>query len=203
MEMNKDKLKEYHQKRNFDRTAEPFGKDKNDSDSHIFVIQKHRASRLHYDFRIETDGTLKSWAIPKGPSTDPSEKRLAIRTEDHPLEYADFEGVIPKEEYGGGTVMVWDAGTYRLIEDDKNGGSIRRAFEKGEVKIRLDGKKLRGGYVLIHTRGRGDNQWLLIKLKDDDADARRNPVSTEPKSVLSGRTLDEIAAEESSSREKN
>ena len=195
--MKKDKLKEYRKKRDFDRTSEPFGKDRKDSGQRIFVIQKHQASRLHYDFRIEMDGTLKSWAIPKGPSTDPGEKRLAVRTEDHPVEYADFEGVIPEDEYGGGTVMVWDAGTYRLIEDDKNGGSIRRAFDNGEIKIKLDGKKISGGYVLIQTRQRGDDQWLLIKLKDDKADARRNPVSTEPDSVLSGRSLEKIAKEES------
>ena len=122
---SKDFLKEYHKKRDFDRTAEPFGGDRRKSDGRIFVVHKHDASNLHYDFRIEIDGVLKSWAVPKGPSTDPSDKRMAIQTEDHPLEYADFEGVIPEDQYGGGTVMVWDAGTYRNLKAEADNDKAR------------------------------------------------------------------------------
>ncbi len=192
--MNKKRLQEYHKKRNFDKTSEPFGSDKKEGGEPIFVIQKHDASNLHYDFRIEMDGVLKSWAIPKGPSTDPSEKRLAMPTEDHPIEYADFEGVIPEDEYGGGTVMVWDAGTFSNIREEKedDGKSMSESYDEGKIEIRLDGKKLQGGYVLIRT-AKGDNErWLFKKIDDDQADARRNPVSTEPNSVLTGRSLEEI-----------
>lgn len=166
----------------------------------IFVIQKHDASNLHYDFRLEVNGVLKSWAVPKGPSTDPNVKRMAIFTEDHPVDYAGFEGVIPEGEYGGGTVLVWDKGTYENIKEDDNGDekvSMAEAFESGHIAVRLNGQKIKGGYAMIKTkRGKGD-QWLLIKMKDKDADARRNPVSTQPESVLSGRTLEQIRDEES------
>lgn len=189
-------LKEYRSKRNFDRTAEPFGKQKKGSEKPVFVIHKHDASQLHYDFRIEVDGALKSWAVPKGPSTDPSEKRMAIPTEDHPMEYAHFEGVIPEGEYGAGTVMIWDAGTYRNLkeeQEEQEKKSVSQSLKEGHVTIWLEGKKLKGGYALIRT-GKGKNdRWLLIKMDDDEADARRNPVSTEPKSVLSGKSLEEIA----------
>jgi DNA ligase D-like protein (predicted 3'-phosphoesterase) len=159
------------------------------------VIQKHQASSLHYDFRIEVDGVLKSWAVPKGPSTDPSVKRLAVPTEDHPLGYADFEGVIPEGEYGGGTMIIWDRGTYRnLKEEDAHGEvlSLEDQIENGHVTIWLEGQKLRGGYALIRT-GKGEKpRWLLIKMDDDGADARRNPTSTEPNSVKSGLNLEEM-----------
>jgi DNA ligase D-like protein (predicted 3'-phosphoesterase) len=193
-------LSQYKSRRDFRRTPEPsrrgkeaptLKKDRNP----IFVIQQHDATTMHFDFRIEVNGVLKSWAVPKGPSTDPSDKRLAIATEDHPLEYADFEGVIPEEQYGAGTVIVWDAGPYKSITKDDDGREvpIAKALKRGAAEIWLEGRKLRGGYALVHSRMRGDERnWLLIKMKDEGADARRNPVSTEPKSVLSGRTLRQV-----------
>jgi DNA ligase D-like protein (predicted 3'-phosphoesterase) len=192
----KDSLKEYREKRTLENSPEPAGKGKRKKPRKpIFVIQKHDASSLHYDFRLEVDGVLKSWAIPKGPSTDPREKRLAARTEDHPLEYADFEGVIPEGQYGAGTVLVWDTGTYRNLREEKkdDGTSMEDSLEDGKVEVWLEGKKLKGGYVLIHAKQGGKKNWLFKKMKDDEADARRNPVSTQPKSVLSGKTLKEIA----------
>ncbi|MGB5192904.1 MAG: DNA polymerase ligase N-terminal domain-containing protein [Polyangiales bacterium] len=161
----------------------------------IFVVQQHDASTLHFDFRIEVDGVLKSWAVPKGPSTDPRDKRLAVQTEDHPLEYADFEGAIPEDEYGGGTVIVWDTGPYESITEDEEGNevSISKALDDGLAEVWLEGRKLRGGYALVHTKTGGDaKNWLLVKMEDEGADARRNPVSTERRSVLSGRTLKDI-----------
>jgi DNA ligase D-like protein (predicted 3'-phosphoesterase) len=138
-----------------------------------------------------------SWAVPKGPSTDPRQKRLAVPTEDHPLDYADFEGVIPEGEYGAGTVLVWDTGPYRNLKKDDEGNEVPvvDALEQGHVTVWLGGKKLRGGYSLVRTGKGKDKRWLLVKMKDDEADARRNPVSTEPESVLSGKTLEEIAEE--------
>jgi DNA ligase D-like protein (predicted 3'-phosphoesterase) len=166
------------------------------------VIQKHDASTLHYDFRIEVDGVLKSWAVPKGPSTDPREKRLALPTEDHPLDYADFEGVIPEDQYGGGTVLVWDTGPYdNITEKDGKTVPADKALDRGHLLVRLHGKKLQGGYALQRTGTGKKSRWLLVKMKDDDADARRNPVSTEPKSVLSGRTLAQIAREDAEGSE--
>lgn len=196
--MDKKKLQEYHKKRNFDRTSEPFGSNSKKGEKPIFVIQKHDASNLHYDFRLEMDGILKSWAIPKGPSTDPSVKRLAMPTEDHPIEYADFEGVIPQDEYGGGTVMVWDAGTYRNIREEKDdeGKTMAESYDDGKIEVWLEGKKLQGGYVLIRTASGKNERWLFKKIDDEEADARRNPISTEPDSVLTGRSIEEIAKEE-------
>ena len=154
-----------------------------------FVIQKHDASSLHYDFRLEAGGVLKSWAVPKGPSTDPREKRLAMPTEDHPLGYADFEGVIPEGEYGAGTVIVWDCGSYRSLGEEP----IEEALERGHAAVWLEGEKLRGGYALTRI-GKGKRErWLLVKMNDEAADRRRNPVSSQPESVLSGKTVDEIA----------
>ncbi len=158
-----------------------------------FVIQKHDASSLHYDFRLEVDGVLRSWAVPKGPSTDPREKRLAIQVEDHPLDYADFEGMISEGNYGAGSVIVWDAGTYRNLDEEQ---SMAAAIEDGHVKVRLAGEKLNGGWTLQRTSGGAKPRWLLIKRDDEDADARRNPESTEPESVASGRTVEEVAEEE-------
>ncbi|MDX1592367.1 MAG: DNA polymerase ligase N-terminal domain-containing protein [Balneolaceae bacterium] len=175
-------------------------KNKN-SDKPIFVIQKHDASNLHYDFRLEVDGVLKSWVVPKGPSTDTSEKRLAMPVEDHEMDHADFEGVIPEGEYGAGTVLVWDRGTYRNLmkEKDKDDQlSMAESIEEGHVEVWLDGEKIKGGYSMVRTQEGENPRWLLIKMDDDEADARRNPVSTEPESVLSGRTLEEIAEEEES-----
>jgi DNA ligase D-like protein (predicted 3'-phosphoesterase) len=159
-----------------------------------YVVQLHKARRLHFDFRLEVDGVLVSWAVPKGPSLDPREKRLAVRTEDHPLEYADFEGNIPEGEYGAGTVIVWDKGVYEnasIKADEKV--SMSTALEAGPIKFRLFGKKLRGGYTLIQTKMRGeDKNWLLVKDKDAEADVHRNPVETDPRSVLSGKTVEEM-----------
>lgn len=200
---SEDKLATYKEKRDFRKTVEP-GEGEVDfdwaSERPIFVIQKHDASNLHYDFRIEVEGVLKSWAVPKGPSTDPSEKRLAIPTEDHPLAYANFEGVIPEGEYGGGTVLVWDRGSYRNLkeadEDEEEPKPISRQLDEGHATIWLKGEKLSGGYALIRTSKGDDPTWLLIKMNDEEADARRNPTSTEPESVKTGRTLDEIREEE-------
>ncbi|MCB0358224.1 MAG: hypothetical protein KDD44_01260 [Bdellovibrionales bacterium] len=196
------RLSTYNSKRDFSKTREPSGNGKSrrrKKNAPRFVIQKHAASHLHYDFRLEIDGVLASWAVPKGPSTDPRDKRLAIRTEDHPLAYADFEGTIPKGEYGGGTVIVWDTGTYDNLKakDKAKGGSMEELLEKGQLEVFLHGKKLQGAYVLTRTRGRSGSkeQWLLIKMKDDHADARRNPTSTQPESVLSGKTIEDIAEE--------
>lgn len=189
-----DKLKEYRTKRDLSRTPEPSGGKKNDG-SPIFVIQKHDARNLHYDFRLEVDGALASWAVPKGPSTDPSVKRLAIHVEDHPMDYASFEGVIPEGMYGAGTVLVWDRGTYKnLVAEKDEPLTMEESIEKGHVEVWLEGEKLQGGYALVQMKGRGDNQWLLVKMSDEKADARRNPVSTQPDSVITGASLEEIRA---------
>lgn len=197
-----DKLKDYREKRDFRRTKEPSGEEVSfdwADERPIFVIQKHDATALHYDFRIEVDGVLKSWAVPRGPSTDPREKRRAVPTEDHPLAYADFQGAIPENEYGGGTVIIRDRGPYRNLKQAKEGKepeSVADQIEHGHVTIWLEGEKLTGGYALIRT-GKGDDaRWLLIKMRDDGADARRNPTSTEPKSVATGRTIEEVAEQE-------
>lgn len=188
------KLGEYERKRDFTKTPEPKAAARKKGGRPIFVIQKHDARNLHYDFRLEVDGVLKSWAVPKGPSTDPREKRLAVPTEDHPLEYAEFEGVIPDGEYGAGTVLVWDTGSYRNLKRDNDGNEVPMAdaFDEGHVTVWLEGKKLRGGYSLVRTGKGEESRWLLIKMRDGEADARRKPVSTEPRSVLSGKTLREI-----------
>lgn len=193
----------YARKRDFSRTPEPRGGGRRPSGKGpIFVIQKHDASTLHYDFRLQIGDRLVSWAVPKGPSTDPREKRLAVPTEDHPLDYADFEGVIPEGEYGAGTVLVWDTGPYdNVTEKDGEPVGIEQALAHGHIAVRLHGKKLEGGYALQRMGRDEDAQWLLIKMDDDAADARRNPVSTEPKSVLSGRTLKEIAEKADEDRE--
>src|SRR5688500_7327324 len=153
----------YRKKRDFHRTPEPAGKRARSGPRLQFVIQKHAARRLHYDFRLELDGTLKSWAVPKGPSLDPRDKRLAVEVEDHPLDYASFEGVIPEKQYGAGAVIVWDRGTWAPAAD------ARQGLAKGELKFRLDGEKLKGGWALVRMKGRaegGRENWLLIKEKD-------------------------------------
>ncbi|MGC9316669.1 MAG: DNA polymerase ligase N-terminal domain-containing protein [Armatimonadota bacterium] len=205
MAPSEERLSEYQKKRDFERTPEPAGEEVEFDWAEgrpIFVIQKHDASTLHYDFRLEVDGVLKSWAVPKGPSTDPREKRLAMPTEDHPLEYADFEGSIPEGEYGGGTVLVWDRGSYRNLKEDEGeeeAMSVAEQIEDGHVTVWLEGEKISGGYALIRTGG--DDRWLLIKMRDDEADARRNPTSTEAKSVKTGRTVEEIAQDEGGGEE--
>ena len=158
-----------------------------------FVIHKHAARSLHYDFRLEVDGVLKSWAVPRGPSLDPREKRLAVEVEDHSLEYGDFEGVIGEGQYGAGAVIVWDAGEYRNLDEDR---SLAEALRAGHARFWLEGRQLRGGWSLQRMRGRDEKaQWLLMKLRDEGADARRRPTSTQPESVLSGRTIEQVRAE--------
>jgi bifunctional non-homologous end joining protein LigD len=188
-------LEEYRTKRDFKISPEPPGK------SHVqplskgplqYVIQKHRATQLHYDFRLEFNGVLLSWAIPKGPSPDPSVKRLAMQVEDHPLEYGGFEGVIPDGEYGGGTVMVWDKGEWAPESED-----VESALKKGDLKFTLNGKKLHGSWVLVRTRGFGskpDKSWLLIKHRDKYT-SKKDIEIEEPRSVLSRRLLADIARE--------
>lgn len=192
----REPLGEYRAKRHEGRTPEPSGAGVPDGgDGQRFVVQKHAASSLHYDVRLEADGVLKSWAVPKGPSTDPREKRLAMRTEDHPLEYAEFEGVIPRGEYGGGRVIVWDTGGYRpLPSKDGTVTPVAEGVERGHIKFWLDGEKLYGGYALTRTGiDRGKERWILVKIADAAADNRRDPVSNEPASVRTGRTLDDLA----------
>jgi DNA ligase D-like protein (predicted 3'-phosphoesterase) len=155
-----------------------------------FVIQKHDATSLHYDFRLEVDGVLRSWAVPKGPSTDPREKRLAVEVEDHSLAYGDFEGVIGESSYGAGAVIVWDAGTYRNLDQER---SMAAALEAGHASFWLEGAKLHGGWTLHRTGAGRKPQWLLIKRRDAGADERRDPQSTQPESVLSGRTVEQVA----------
>jgi bifunctional non-homologous end joining protein LigD len=186
-------LAEYRRKRRFGVTTEPRGSTRMQRRMRQlrFVVQKHRASALHYDFRLEWDGVLLSWAVPKGPSLDPAVKRLAVAVEDHPIEYAKFEGVIPAGEYGGGTVMVWDQGTYVPDEPD-----VGKSLAKGEIKFTLAGKKLRGSWVLVRTRGyQGGRSWLLIKHRDAEA-ATIDITTAAPRSVVSDRLLAEIAFEE-------
>ncbi|MDN5284791.1 MAG: ligase [Mucilaginibacter sp.] len=187
-------LEKYAEKRDFTKTAEPRSGTSRDKDKLTFVIQKHDATRLHYDFRLEVDGVLKSWAIPKGPSTDPKTKRLAMMVEDHPYDYRAFEGTIPKGEYGGGTVIVWDEGTYEPIDEIKGKKEQEKALLKqlksGSLKIKLHGEKLKGEFALVKTHGMGDNAWLLIKHNDDFASAK--DITKQDKSVLSGKTIETI-----------
>ena len=197
MEIDKSSLKEYKKKRDFSKTAEPKGGKKSKAPDNLFVIQKHDASSLHYDLRIRIGDALKSWAVPKGPSTNPKDKRLAMETEDHPVDYASFEGVIPEDQYGGGTVIVWDQGTYRNLreEKEKDGASMEESWKDGKLEVWLDGEKLKGGYAIIRTGKKSENRWVFMKMKDEEADARRNPVSSQPESVLSGKTIEEIEKE--------
>jgi bifunctional non-homologous end joining protein LigD len=195
-------LKEYRKKRRFDVTSEPPGQEKMGAKARrklAFVVQKHRATALHYDFRLEWNGVLLSWAVPKGPSLDPSVKRLAMQVEDHPIEYARFEGIIPEGEYGGGTVMVWDNGAWMPESPD-----VDAALKKGDLKFSLDGKKLRGSWVLVRTRGRyqeGKPAWLLIKHRDE-FESSEDIAEGEPRSVVSNRLLIEIARDEGGNMEK-
>jgi bifunctional non-homologous end joining protein LigD len=193
-------LAEYNRKRDFSRTKEPEGKvPKRASRQLEFVIQKHAASHLHYDFRLELDGVMKSWAVPKGPSLDPSVRRLAMEVEDHPISYNTFEGTIPAGEYGGGTVMLWDHGTYEA-EDGGGVESLRRGYAKGDLKITLHGKRLRGSWVLVRMNRPGRPQWLLIKHRDETADPSRDVTDEHTTSVVSRRTMDSIAVGKGGSR---
>jgi bifunctional non-homologous end joining protein LigD len=187
-------LAEYNAKRDFTRTAEPAGRiPKSRGKALHFVIQKHAASHLHYDFRLELDGVMKSWAVPKGPSLDPTVRRLAMEVEDHPISYNSFEGTIPKGEYGGGTVMLWDRGTY-AAEDGGGAESLRRGYEKGELRFQMHGKRLLGGFVLARLRRPGRPQWLLIKRRDEHADPDRDITAEETTSIVSKRTMEQIGA---------
>lgn len=188
-------LEPYREKRQFTRTPEPYGQDEPSGEKPIFVVQKHAASHLHYDFRLEVGGVLKSWAIPKGPSPDPKVRRLAMPTEDHPLDYAGFEGTIPEGNYGAGTVMVWDTGTYSNLREAKPAGgqaTMEKAVTEGKIEVRLDGKKLKGNYALIRTGLQGKG-WLLFKMKDEYAKPGVDIGQAEPNSALTGRTMEEIA----------
>ena len=200
----KEQLTEYRKKRDFGRTAEPAGgaggsakKKRRSTSTLAFVIQKHAASHLHYDLRLELDGVMKSWAVPKGPAPDPSIKRLAMQVEDHPIEYNTFEGTIPQGEYGGGTVMLWDRGTY---EPEKGGGEdgVREGYRKGDLKIVFHGKRMKGSWVLVRTRGWGGGgsggkpSWLLIKHRDEYAEAGDALVERFTTSVVSKKTMEQI-----------
>jgi DNA ligase D-like protein (predicted 3'-phosphoesterase) len=185
-------LSEYRDKRDLAASGEPGGRKRRGRRRPRFVVQEHQASSLHYDFRLEADGTLKSWAIPKGPTADPAQKRLAMPTADHPLEYEDFEGVIPEGEYGAGEVIVWDAGTYDNQSHDRRGRelTVAEAISRGHVSVVLHGKKLRGGYSLTRMRRPGGQAWLLVKKADKFAGG--DPVTTSPESVRSGKTVEQL-----------
>jgi len=189
-------LDKYNEKRDASKTPEPFG-GKSDKDVLRFVIQKHAASHLHYDFRLEMEGVLKSWAVPKGPSTDPDVKRLAMMVEDHPYDYRTFEGIIPEGQYGGGTVIVWDEGTYEPTEPEgktkkEHDKQLRAGLHSGKIKFVLKGKKLKGEFALVKAHGRGENGWLLMKLADKYASV--NDITSKDKSVISKKTLEQVAA---------
>jgi bifunctional non-homologous end joining protein LigD len=202
MPSRKDPLTDYRRKRDFRRTAEPAG------DAHervpdgdlVFVIQKHAASHLHFDLRLELDGVMKSWAVPKGPSLDPSVKRLAMQVEDHPMEYNSFEGTIPKGEYGGGTVMLWDHGTYSPDEPGRDKGphaAVRRGLRAGKLSFSLYGKRLRGSFALVRTDQGAKPKWLFFKHRDEHAATDRDITAEVITSVATGRTMEEIAASDS------
>ena len=187
-------LNEYRRKRDFQKTAEPRGKQVARPHGDLaFVVQKHDASHLHYDFRLEHNGVLKSWAVPKGPDLDPANKRLAMQVEDHPLEYGGFEGVIPPGEYGGGTVMLWDQGVWEPLGDPAKG------FKEGHLKFVLRGEKLQGAWMLVRKGGRkageGERAWFLFKERDKFARPGKSITEEKPLSVSTGRDLDEIAAQ--------
>lgn len=195
-------LQKYRSKRDFKVTSEPKGTARPNGPANrelMYVIQKHQASHLHYDFRLEWRGVLLSWAIPKGPALDPAVKRLAARVEDHPVEYGGFEGVIPEGEYGGGTVMLWDSGTWTPEVPD-----VDEALTKGDLKFTLQGKKLKGSWVLVRTRGYGGStkeSWLLIKHRDRYA-SREDVIERKPRSVLTKRLLAGIARDSGGDVEK-
>jgi bifunctional non-homologous end joining protein LigD len=192
-------LADYRRKRQFTATPEPVGRQRQHSRGRIFVVQKHDASHLHYDFRLAIHGVLVSWAVPKGPSMNPAEKHLAIRTEDHPLEYAEFEGVIPKGQYGAGTVMVWDTETYDPMDDNI---PLEQQLARGKIDFELHGVKLRGGFTLVRTGkssidANGRERWLLIKQRDEYADPSwdiENPRFD--RSILTGRSLTQIESDD-------
>lgn len=205
--MAKNKLAIYKKKRDLTKTPEPGINQRRKKASHTFVIQLHKARRLHYDFRLEIDGVLVSWAIPKGFSTIHNEKHLAIRTEDHPLAYANFEGVIPKGQYGGGTVLIWDKGKYKPFMDEKRYiMPMKRALDQGALKFTLNGKKLKGSFAMVRTsKGSSKEQWILFKLRDEFSNDRRNTLNVKSNSfsVKSGRSLKEITDDETHERSRS
>jgi bifunctional non-homologous end joining protein LigD len=188
-------LKEYHKKRVFDQTPEPVG-GKSLNKGLLFVVQKHDATRLHYDFRLEMDGVLKSWAVPKGPSLNPEDKRLAMMVEDHPYDYKNFEGIIPEGNYGAGSVIVWDEGNYETLDPFSSKKEMEKSLLKqlkaGSLKIRLHGNKLQGEFALVKIKNNrnSDNAWLLIKHRDEFASA--SDITKKGKSVISGKTIAQI-----------
>ena len=191
-----DLLKKYKQMRDFGDTPEPAGGKPRKGKLPIFVIQKHQASHLHYDFRLEMEGVLKSWAVPKGPSYDPNTKRLAMMTEDHPYDYASFEGVIPAGNYGAGNVIIWDNGTWEFIEP---GDDPVKALRSGKLTFRMNGKKMFGEWALVKIGGRSKsdkgNEWLLLKHRDQFANEKVDVTEVAPQSVISGRTVEEVDPE--------
>ena len=193
--MDGEGLERYREKRDFTKTREPGG-GASPGGKPLFVIQKHAASTLHFDLRLEVGGVLKSWAVPKGPSTVPADRRLGVPTEDHPYDYGGFEGTIPDGEYGGGTVMRWDRGTYENVRAARegDGADMKRSREEGKVEVVLEGERLRGAWALIRTGKDDKARWLLLKKKDDLAGTPADPVGTYVTSAVSGRTMDEIAA---------
>ncbi|MGW7440688.1 DNA polymerase ligase N-terminal domain-containing protein [Streptomyces sp. NPDC054849] len=197
----RDRLAEYHRRRDFTKTPEPEGATGGQmAERPSYVVQIHDATAMHFDFRLEVDGVLKSWAVPKGPSTDPHDKRLAMPTEDHPLEYRDFEGVIAGGEYGAGVVIVWDEGTYRNLSADRAGREIplAQALADGHASFRLDGHKLHGGWSLTRFRKAADGEreaWLLVKRADRRASRKGAPDPRRARSVRTGHTLRQVAGE--------
>jgi len=205
----RETLREYRRKRDFEKTGEPEGNRSSDDLAASaggrrrparkrlrFVVQKHRASHLHFDFRLELDGVLKSWAVPKGPSLDPAVRRLAMEVEDHPVEYGRFEGTIPEGEYGGGTVMLWDRGYYRPETAQRGRDAqdlLREGYERGDLKFFLNGERLKGGFVLVRMKRPGRPQWLLIKHRDEFARPGSDVTRAETRSVKTGRTMEEVA----------
>jgi bifunctional non-homologous end joining protein LigD len=189
-----DLLKKYKQMRDFGDTPEPAGGKPKKGKLPIFVIQKHHASHLHYDFRLEMEGVLKSWAVPKGPSYDPNNKRLAMMTEDHPYDYASFEGVIPAGNYGGGNVIIWDNGTWEFIEP---GDDPVKALKSGKLTFRMYGKKMFGEWALVKIRGRSPkgNEWLLLKHRDEFANEKIDVTEVAPRSIISNKLVDEVGSE--------
>jgi bifunctional non-homologous end joining protein LigD len=188
-------LQVYRSKRDFAKTSEPRGRPRGTGRELAYVIQKHDASHLHFDLRLEVDGVMKSWAVPRGPSVNPAVKRLAVQVEDHPVEYNTFEGIIPKGEYGGGTVMIWDRGSWRFGGDDPDQTrGIREGLRLGKLEILLQGRRLRGAWVLVRTGKQGSKpQWLLIKQRDRHAGDGPEPVERYTRSVVTRRTMAGIA----------
>lgn len=182
------KLTSYKKKRDFSRTPEPHASENSTFEHPLFVIQQHASRSMHYDFRLEDEGVLKSWAVPKGPSTDPHEKQLAVETEDHPVEYAQFEGIIPSGNYGAGKVIIWDRGTFKNLKNIP----LSAALKKGEAVVELHGEKLKGEYVLIRTQYQNGKSWLLIKMKDSYARPGYSITKEQPKSIISHKTIEEL-----------